>query len=139
MKEEELNKKQSIFKKLDAGQLENTSGGCFFGCRMEIRGQKCKGHDVYEFFKCPDCGKEKYLKNGKPVEPSEYHMAVRVLHGMKNLACTVSSLSRLYGHLFVRTPAGMDSHSAQFSISKFLTLENSFTLLVTTVYPRDCA
>lgn len=30
-------------------------------------------------------------------------------------------------------------YSAQFSILRALTLENSFTLFVTTVYPRDCA
>ena len=70
-----MENKETEKKELRADGMEKASGGCLFYCTMHQMAMfRLKGN-IYEFFKCEDCGAEEYHKNGKKIQPSEFYEA----------------------------------------------------------------
>ena len=67
-----MDTKKPGIKELDPNEMEKAAGGCIFGCHYHIRSTKYRGNDTYEFFKCPDCGNERYKKNDEDIYPSDF-------------------------------------------------------------------
>ena len=57
---------------LSLDELEQVSGGCLIFHDMQRIDWFKDGNDVYECYRCSDCGEEKYMKNEKEIQPSEY-------------------------------------------------------------------
>ena len=64
-----------VVKELNLEELKQATGGCFFSHSLVRTDFKYVGNDLYEMFKCEDCGEEHYYKNNSEIQPSDYYRA----------------------------------------------------------------
>ena len=53
-----MENKETEKKELRADEMEKASGGCLFYCTMHQMAMFRLKRNIYEFFKCEDCGAE---------------------------------------------------------------------------------